>query len=137
MPRTEMLGGRERRTSFRKQSVLGPVRVDEEGLAGNQPADEDHAGPFHAVYAFAQEDLDLWSDRLGTAVPPGMVGENLTTAGIDVNEALVGELWRVGSVLLEVVSVRIPCSVFKGWVGLQGYDDTAWVKRFEIGRAHV
>jgi MOSC domain-containing protein YiiM len=130
LPRTEVLGGRERLTAIRKQSVEGPVRVDEAGLEGDQPADPDHFGPFHAVYAFAQEDLDLWSARLGVPVPPGMFGENLTTRGIDVNEALVGERWRVGSVLLEVVGVRIPCSVFKGWVALAGYDDTAWVKRF-------
>lgn len=129
-PRTETLGGRETRTAIRKQRVDGPVRVDAAGLEGDEQADPDHVGPFHAVYAFAQEDLDDWTERIGVPVPPGMFGENLTTAGIDVNEALVGERWRVGSVLLEVVSVRIPCSVFKGWVGLAGYDDTAWVKRF-------
>ena len=130
LPRKEMLGGRERTTAIRKRSVQGPVRVDEAGIEGDRPADPDHFGPFHAVYAFAQEDLDLWSGRLDTTVPPGMFGENLTTAGIDVNEALVGERWRVGSVLLEVVGVRIPCSVFKGWMGLAGFDDTVWVKRF-------
>ncbi len=64
-----------------------------------------------------------------------MFGENLTTSGIDVNEALVGERWRIGSVLLEVVSVRIPCSVFKNWLGLHGYDDHQWQKRFTaLGR---
>jgi MOSC domain-containing protein YiiM len=130
LPRHEMLAGRETRTAIRKQPVAGPVWVDEAGLAGDEPADPDHAGPFHAVYAFAQEDLDLWSSRLGAPVAPGVFGENLTTSGIDVNEALVGEQWRVGSVLLEVVGVRIPCRVFKGWLGLAGYDDTAWVKRF-------
>ena len=64
------------------------------------------------------------------SVAPGLFGENLTTQGIDVNEALVGEQWRVGSVLMEIVGVRIPCSIFKGWMGLSGFDDTAWVKRF-------
>lgn len=130
LPREELLGGRRRTTAIRKQAVQGPVRVDEAGLEGDRPADRDHAGPFHAVYAFAQEDLDVWSQRLGRTVPPGVFGENLTTAGIDVNEALVGEQWRVGTVLLEVVGVRIPCSVFKGWMEATGYDDTAWVKRF-------
>jgi MOSC domain-containing protein YiiM len=130
LPRKELLAGRERTTAIRKRAASGPVRVEEAGLDGDRPADPDHFGPVHAVYAFAQEDLDLWSERLGSTVPPGMFGENLTTAGIDVNEAIVGERWRVGSVLLEIVGVRIPCSVFKGWVGLAGYDDTAWVKRF-------
>ena len=43
-----------------------------------------------------------------------MFGENLTTSGIDVNEAEVGERWRVGEALLEIASVRIPCNDFKG-----------------------
>lgn len=130
LPREEEMLGRVRRTAIRKRSVTGAVRVDESGLEGDQAADPDHAGPYHAVYAFAEEDLEVWAERLGAPVPAGLFGENLTTRGIDVNEALVGEQWRIGDVLLEVVGVRIPCSVFKGWMGVTGYDDTAWVKRF-------
>ena len=130
LPRDEQMFGRTQRTAIRKSAVAGPVAVDEAGLEGDQAADPDHFGPFHAVYAFADEDLELWSERLGAPVPRGLFGENLTTRGIDVNAALVGERWRVGTVLLEVVGVRIPCSVFKGWMGIAGLDDTAWVKRF-------
>lgn len=130
LPREEEMLGRVRRTAIRKRSVNGAVRVDESGLEGDQAADPDHAGPYHAVYAFAEEDLEVWAERLGAPVPAGLFGENLTTRGIDVNEALAGEQWRIGDVLLEVVGVRIPCSVFKGWMGVTGYDDTAWVKRF-------
>ena len=63
-------------------------------------------------------------------IPDGQFGENLTTRGIDVNEAEVGERWRVGDALLEVASVRIPCNDFKSWMGRCGYDDRAWVRRF-------
>ena len=128
--RDEQVGDRVLRTAIRKEPLPGPVYVDAFGLDGDEQADPDHEGPFHAVYAFAGEDLDAWTERLGVPAPPGLFGENLTTRGIDVNEALVGEQWRVGEVLLEVVGVRIPCHVFKGWMGISGYDDTAWVKRF-------
>ncbi|MGN6574501.1 MAG: MOSC domain-containing protein [Nocardioides sp.] len=128
--RDEVFADRVERTAIRKSPVTAPVHVGFDGLDGDERVDPDHAGAFHAVYAFAQEDLDLWSGRLGVPVPPGHFGENLTTAGIDVNEALVGEQWRVGTALLEVVSVRIPCSVFKRWMGATGFEDTAWVKRF-------
>jgi MOSC domain-containing protein YiiM len=38
------------------------------------------------------------------------MGENLTTSGIDVTGAVVGERWRVGDdVVLEVAAPRIPC----------------------------
>ncbi len=130
-PREEALAGRRTRTAIRKRPVAGPVAVRELGLDGDQVANTtDHGGRYQAVYAFAQEELDHWTERLGERVPPGGFGENLTTAGIDVDAATLGERWRIGTALLEVVSVRIPCSVFKGWMGANGFDDTAWVKRF-------
>jgi MOSC domain-containing protein YiiM len=46
--------------------------------------------------------------------------------GIAVNEALIGERWRIGAdLLLEVSCPRIPCGTFQGWMGRRG-----WVKRF-------
>ena len=124
------------RTAIEKHPVAGPVRARAHGLAGDQVGDtEHHGGIDQAVYAFAREDLDEWADQLGAPIADGMFGENLTTSGIDVNEALVGERWRVGSVLLEVASVRIPCNDFKCWMGETGFDNTGWVKRFAaVGR---
>ena len=131
LPRDEEWAGNLRRTAIDKRAVTEPVEVGLLGLAGDEVADTvNHGGTYQAVYAFAREDLDDWAGRLGRPVAPGMFGENLTTEGIDVNEALVGEHWRIGTVLLEVVSVRIPCSVFKNWLGLHGYDAHQWQKRF-------
>ncbi|MGZ4444817.1 MAG: MOSC domain-containing protein [Nocardioidaceae bacterium] len=130
-PVDEEWAGNLRRTAIRKSPVTGPVRVRELGLDGDQVADtEHHGGTYQAVYAFAQEDLDFWTEQLGETVPPGLFGENLTTTGIDVNEAVVGERWRIGTALLQVIEVRIPCNVFKNWLGVRGYDNTVWVKRF-------
>ncbi|HET7193637.1 MAG TPA: MOSC domain-containing protein [Nocardioides sp.] len=124
------------RTAIEKHPVTGPVRVATLGLEGDQVGDtEHHGGIDQAVYAFAREDLDAWAEQLGAPIADGMFGENLTTSGIDVNEALVGERWRVGSALLEVASVRIPCNDFKCWMGETGFDNTGWVKRFAaVGR---
>ncbi len=120
-----------KRTAIEKRSVPGPVRVHELGLDGDQVADTQHHGGVHqAVYAFAREDLDVWSDRLQLPIGNGQFGENLTTTGIDVNEALIGERWQIGTTTLEVAEVRIPCNVFKNFMGRSGYDDSAWVKRF-------
>ncbi len=96
-----------------------------------------HGGDGQAVYAFAREDLDSWSARLGRPLTDGCFGENLTTVGLDVNAARVGERWRVGSptddaesVELEVTAPRIPCATFANWLAERG-----WVKRFtEEGR---
>lgn len=130
-PRDEEWAGQLRRTAIAKQPVPGAVAVRTLGLAGDRVADtRNHGGPDKAVYAFAREDLDRWGDALGRRLPDGMFGENLTTRGIDVNEALVGERWRIGTALLEVASVRIPCRVFAGWLGVTGYDNARWIRRF-------
>jgi MOSC domain-containing protein YiiM len=119
------------KTSIAKHQLEGPVAVHKLGVEGDQVSDSaDHGGIYQAVYAFAREDLDVWSERLGLDVPNGLFGENLTTEGIDINASLIGEQWRIGSVVLEVADVRIPCLVFKNYLGLEGFDNTRWVKRF-------
>ena len=115
--------GYSRKTAIDKKPATGDVRLRRLGLDGDDVGDPRyHGGVDQAVYAFAGEDLDLWSRRLGRRLPDGVFGENLTTVGIDVNEAVVGECWRVGSALLQVCSVRIPCNVFKRWLAHTGCD---------------
>lgn len=119
------------RTSIDKQPVVGPVEVGPLGLAGDEVSNtRHHGGRDKAVYAFAREDLDRWAERLDAEILDGQFGENLTTSGLDVNAAELGERWRIGDVLLEVSSFRTPCNVFKAWMGRSGYDDRAWLRRF-------
>jgi MOSC domain-containing protein YiiM len=119
------------RTSIDKAPVVGPVEVHTLGLAGNQVSNtRHHGGPDQAVYAFAREELDWWAEQLGDELRDGEFGENLTTQGLPVDDSEVGERWRIGSVLLEVASIRIPCHNFKSWMGRGGHDNTAWVRRF-------
>jgi MOSC domain-containing protein YiiM len=120
-------------TAIEKHPVAGPVRITSDGLEGNSWADtENHGDAWMKVYAYALEDYGWWEAALGATLRPGLFGEQLTTEGVDLNAALVGEVWRVGSALLQIAHVRIPCQTFKGWMGASGYDETAWVKRFSM-----
>ncbi|MFF4043814.1 MOSC domain-containing protein [Streptomyces sp. NPDC001816] len=122
-------------TGIDKQPTDGPVRVAApgpkgvggSGLAGDAVCELRHHGGYdQAVYAFAREDLDDWERELDRSLANGCFGENLTTQGLDVSGALIGERWRIGSeVVLEVTSGRIPCRTFQGHLGERG-----WVKRF-------
>src|SRR5439155_1142597 len=79
-------------------------------LAGDEQADRRaHGGPDKAVYAYAIEDTRWWERNIGRALGYGEFGENLTTEGIEVNDALVGERWQVGTAILEVSEPRVPC----------------------------
>jgi MOSC domain-containing protein YiiM len=128
---------RARRTSIAKTAVAGPVDVGPLGLAGDDVSNKrHHGGPDRAVYAFAREDLDRWAEVFGRPVPDGMFGENLTTRGVDVNGALLGERWRIGAeVVVEVATFRTPCRTFTTWLNRNGYDARGWARRFaEDGR---
>jgi MOSC domain-containing protein YiiM len=120
--------GRPMMSAIGKHAVEGPVRVEGVNLAGDDQADRRvHGGPDKAVYAYAREDSDWWSEQLGREIPDGMFGENLTTEGVDVSNAVVGERWKIGSVELEVCQPRLPCSK----LGLH-FGDLTMVKRFAL-----
>lgn len=122
-------------TNIDKRPVDGPVAVTAPGpkgtgavgLVGDRTYDvKHHGGADQAVYAYAREDLDGWEAELGRSLANGVFGESLTTAGVAVNGAVIGERWRVGpDVVLEVSGARIPCATFQSWLGRRG-----WVRRF-------
>jgi MOSC domain-containing protein YiiM len=120
-------------TGIEKHPVAGPVRITLDGVEGNEVADKrNHGDEFMRVYAYSVEDYAWWAAELLRVPEPGQFGEQLTTEGIDLNAALVGEVWRVGSALLQIAHVRVPCLTFKGWMGHSGYDAEQWVKRFTL-----
>lgn len=93
-----------------KSPVTGRVAARGVNLEGDDQADrEAHGGPDKAVYAYAIEDLRWWQEELGRDLEYGQFGENLTTEGIEVTGALVGERWEIGSALFEVSEPRVPC----------------------------
>jgi MOSC domain-containing protein YiiM len=102
--------GRPAKSAIWKSPVVGRIAARGVNLAGDDQADRRaHGGPDKALYAYAVEDAQWWEQEIGRALAYGEFGENLTTAGIDVNGALVGERWQIGSVVLEVSEPRIPC----------------------------
>ena len=122
--------GKLGRTAIDKRPVAGQVEVGRLGLGGDEQVDKPaHGGPEQAVYAYAREDLDWWVEQLGRELTNGMFGENITTAGVDVTGALIGEVWQLGTATVQVTGPRIPCVVFAGWM-----DERHWVKRFADAR---
>ena len=86
-----------------------------------------HGGDDQAVYVYAREDLDTWEIQLQRKLTNGNFGENLTTSGIDVTHARIGELWRIGTdgLVLEVSAPRTPCRTFQAFLNLNH-----WIKTF-------
>jgi MOSC domain-containing protein YiiM len=110
LPREFEYNGRPARSAIWKSPVAGRVAARGVNLAGDDQADRRaHGGPDKAVYAYAVEDLRWWAQELGRPLQYGELGENLTTEGIEVSGALVGERWAIGTTVLEVSEPRIPC----------------------------
>jgi MOSC domain-containing protein YiiM len=124
-------------TGIDKRPADGPIAVRApgpmhggagSGLAGDFIGDPQvHGGDDQAVYAYAREDLDAWQRELECDLGNGTFGENITTEGLDVTGARIGERWRVGSdgLILEVSRPRVPCRTFAAWLAIQG-----WIKTF-------
>ena len=92
------VGGSVGITSIDKRSVSDSRQVTTAGVAGDQRSDiPSHGMPEQAVYAYAREDYEWWEAELNKAIPAGKFGENLTTVGIDVTNAVIGQTWRIGS----------------------------------------
>jgi MOSC domain-containing protein YiiM len=104
-----IIPGHHRLTAIDKRPVDGPVLVGDLGLNGDSQCDtRHHGGPDKALYAYSLEDNMWWSSELGRAIEPGTFGENLTTEGLDVNGAVIGERWRIGGSAGPLVEVRMP-----------------------------
>jgi MOSC domain-containing protein YiiM len=119
-------GGRTVKSAIWKTPVGGRIAARGVNLAGDDQADRQaHGGPDKAVYAYAIEDTRWWEKETGRPFTYGEFGENLTTEGVAVNDALIGERWEIGTVVLEVSEPRIPC-----WrLGVR-MNDSQFVRRF-------
>lgn len=118
--------GPRKTTGIDKRPARAAVTVARYGFTGDEQVDTVHHGGLdQAVYAYAAEDLAWWSAQLDREMKHGVFGENLTLSGLDVNGALIGDCWRVGTALLQITSPRIPCRMFAGWMA-----EEHWMKRF-------
>ena len=118
------------RTGINKEPAQGLVSFENDHVAGDTVVDRKHHGGYdQAVYAYAREDAVWWEEKIGRAISHGQFGENLTTEGLDLTHAIIGEQWRIGDVLLEVSSPRIPCRIFAGF-----WDRPGLVKEFAEAR---
>lgn len=125
-PQVVQAGQRPVSTAIWKHSVDGRVAVRGVNIDGDDQADRSvHGGPDKAVYAYAVEEVAQWQVELGRALEVAAFGQNLTTQGIEVSDAVIGERWRIGTALLEVAQPRQPCFKLAIRMG-----DPRFVRRF-------
>lgn len=109
-PKLVDAGRRSVPTAIWKHPIDGRLAVRGVNIDGDDQADRSaHGGPDKAIYAYASEEVAQWQAELGRELGPAAFGQNLTTEGVDVSGAIIGERWRIGTTLLEVAQPRQPC----------------------------
>lgn len=118
--------GRPARSTIWKSPAVGRIPVRGVNLAVDEQADrEAHGGPDKVLYAYAVEDARWWGQQIGRPLAHGEFGENITTERIKVSDALIGERWQIGTMVVEVSEPRIQC-----WrLGVR-MDDKMFPRRF-------
>jgi MOSC domain-containing protein YiiM len=111
LPREVVWKGMTVQTAIFKAPVAGAVAIRELNLAGDQQADlAVHGGSEKAVYGYAAEHYEYWRGQLpDISFSWGAFGENLTTEGLWEDTLCIGDLFRVGSAVLQVTQPRMPC----------------------------
>lgn len=118
------------RSGIDKRPLAGPRLLADDAVQGDSVINRvHHGGPWQAVYAYAREDALWWERELGIRIGHGRFGENLTTAGLDITNAVIGERWRIGTATLQVSVPRIPCRTFAGF-----WDRPGIIKSFTAAR---
>jgi len=106
------IGDKRSPTGIYKQSVEH-VSVDELGIKGDIQADKRfHGGLEKALHQYSLNSYEKIIKRyplLHKKAKPGMIGENLSATDMCEHNVCIGDIYKVGSSILQVGSPRIPC----------------------------
>jgi MOSC domain-containing protein YiiM len=98
------------KSAIRKRPVVGSRELTRFGLAGDEQADTvNHGGADKAVCAYPREHYPYWSRRLGRSLDAAAFGENLTVSGLNEDQARIGDVYALGSAIVQVSQPRQPC----------------------------
>ena len=123
MPKTVYHQGRLVNTGIFNEQVAGRVMVRKLNVDGDGQADlKVHGGVYKAVYIYDIENIRYWRKVLGrNDIGYGHFGENFTVEGMPDDRIHVGDVFRIGGVLLEVTQPRVPCFKLEIKMDLPGF----------------
>ena len=98
-------------TGIFKEPVSDRVMLQTLNLDGDQQVDlKGHGGIYKAACVYSIENYEHWERELGRSdFSFPQFGENFTVEGMPEDQVHVGDVFRVGSALVEVTQPRVPC----------------------------
>jgi len=111
-------------SAIRKAPVTAAVAITRTGLAGDVQADRRvHGGPEKAVHHYAGENyakLAAHFPQIADDLCVGSIGENVSTFGLDETKVCIGDIFRLGTAVLQVSQPRRPCWKIDARYGVKG-----------------
>ncbi|PLP58729.1 MOSC domain-containing protein [Mesorhizobium loti] len=96
-----------------KSAVTGPLTLAETGLIGDRQGDTvRHGGAEKAVHHYPFEHYTAWRSDFGQhtlLIGPGAFGENISTINLTEDTVAIGDVFALGSAVVEVSQGRQPC----------------------------
>lgn len=130
-PKTVIWKGKEVETSIFKYPVVGRKAVSLLNIEGDKQADlRYHGGRDKAIYAYDNAYYEAWKQHIDRSEWSfGLFGENLSTEGLEEQNVQIGDIYQIGSVLIQATQPRVPC--FKLNVCFEREDMTALFYNFK------
>lgn len=96
-------------SSIYRDLVHGPILLEQRGLVGDKATQPYHGTLETAVCCHFLDHYRFWQERYGIVLQPGNVGENWALENITEDDVCVGDIYGVGSALVQVSAPRTPC----------------------------
>jgi len=107
-------GPRGEPSAIAKQPVTGSLRLTLMGFVGDEQGDGlHHGGADKALHHYPADHYPRWGEDL-PQVPAGCwgigtFGENLAPLGLTEDQVCLGDLFRLGTTLIQISQIRQPC----------------------------
>ncbi|MDM7859075.1 MOSC domain-containing protein [Alteromonas sp. ASW11-36] len=84
-----------------------------------------HGGVEKVLHQYSLASYTLFQQHFpdeATKFVPGSIGENISVVGMDDTNVRIGDVYRMGNVVLQVGSPRVPCNKISHRFGIDGLD---------------
>ncbi|MDV2685665.1 MOSC domain-containing protein [Alkalihalophilus lindianensis] len=110
IPREIEHGSKIIKTSIFKEPTENVVSIHSTGINGDTQADLiHHGGVDKAICAYPYEHYSFWENKLSQDVGSSAFGENLTLIGWLEKDVHIGDVFELGSAIIQVSQPRHPC----------------------------
>lgn len=118
LPKKEIFNGKSITTGICKEPVSGQVALKALGFDGDGVGDpKNHGGVDKAVCVYSLDHYPYLEEALGIRLPPAAFGENLSVSNLEEAHVCIGDVFQVGTAMVQITQPRQPCKTLAARYG--------------------